>query len=1216
MRTCRPITKERVARHPGRTVTWSRNEQRCSYIGAHALLGPGRLGRALAIAATLLATASVTVVAQSQDARTIEAYVRLLGSTNPRVVDSASFRLATMRAAALPALMAALRSNSAPVRARAAKTLGRMGAGAASSARQLGALLRDPRAGVRFEAANALWNLGPAARAAIPEMAAAIGDTLRGEDLVLAQVLDDFGSAAAPAIPGLIRVLEREDDWEKQSAAQTLGMIGRGAVAAEDALLAATGDADEETRATAALALGRVSDGDVRVVRRLISLLNDFAPAVREAAMRGVGSLGRPGAPAAKALGRLTHASDRDTRQKALEALKAIGPSAKSALPELIGALEDTAWLIRQPALHAIDSIGPDAKIAAPAVARLVTARMVGDDARRALLRIGPVGDSILLSQVRSGEADPDVVRAYHSMGVNAIPQLIVALREGDAPARLTAARALEAIRDSTGRALSALRSRLGDRDDRVRAAVVDAVISTGPASLDMLLSVMRSGDERVRSSAAEALGRLNRPEARVKHALHPLLTDERASVRISAAVALARLGESSRQVLGPLAEAIESERPEVRQFAALASRDIAIKKHEARDVEALSLLRAIRSRIRSSDDADVRKNEGEIGRVIDYLERIFWENKLQQARVWADHHKGIVVFVVVELALLVVALIVYLVRPLWLLQLNEALQPVADLKLPEWAFGVTLSLRYALILGFFHHRPRVLDAWVAKYSEDVRAEFGRKATVRERAIHVTLPVSIDGEVVPSPGVRDFRRLFGRKRALVLIRGEGGAGKTSLACQLAWAALSDDPEQRLFRDHPALPVLVEHDFRSGNTSELPLDAVARGQLSAALGRDQPLSLTLFQVLLRRKRVLVILDHLSEMGDDTRSAVRFDSPDFSTNALIVTSRLPEELHGVPRQEIAPLRIQGDRLSTFMEAYLSRRGKRELFDDTEYFEYCRRLSEMVGQSDATPLLAKLYAEQIIALKERALGARLPESIPDLMLSYLNEINRGATSTDPQDREVHRIARIIAWRCVSPSFRPRTASRVTVSGDLAEIGASEQVLLYLEAKLRLIQTVGPAREEFRFSLDPVAEYLAALHVVELFGDNESEWRFVLSRIEGVQGSPESIKGFIHALRNSVVAKGGLNGTPRWVSDELAKLAGLEPEALERAKLKQRIRRLTYSLSLPHTEDRITAANSLAKLGEDAAEAVPALRAASESAEQELREAAVAALHAITGE
>jgi hypothetical protein len=84
---------------------------------------------------------------------------------------------------------------------------------------------------------------------------------------------------------------------------------------------------------------------------------------------------------------------------------------------------------------------------------------------------------------------------------------------------------------------------------------------------------------------------------------------------------------------------------------------------------------------------------------------------------------------------------------------------------------------------------------------------------------------------------------------------------------------------------------------------------------------------------------------------------------------VTSRIEESLDGVTKTTIHPTRVQGNRLSSFTEAYLGQRGKRALFDDAEFFDDCRKFSAMVGDRNITVLLAKLYAEHMIASKEKA-------------------------------------------------------------------------------------------------------------------------------------------------------------------------------------------------------------------------------------------------------
>ena len=71
--------------------------------------------------------------------------------------------------------------------------------------------------------------------------------------------------------------------------------------------------------------------------------------------------------------------------------------------------------------------------------------------------------------------------------------------------------------------------------------------------------------------------------------------------------------------------------------------------------------------------------------------------------------------------------------------------------------------------------------------------------------------------------------------------------------------------------------------------------------------------------------------------------------------------------MPKNTVQPLRIEGDRLASFMESYFMQRGKRDLFDDARFFDVCRGLSCLVGTKKTSVLLAKLYAEVTISSAE---------------------------------------------------------------------------------------------------------------------------------------------------------------------------------------------------------------------------------------------------------
>ena len=129
-------------------------------------------------------------------------------------------------------------------------------------------------------------------------------------------------------------------------------------------------------------------------------------------------------------------------------------------------------------------------------------------------------------------------------------------------------------------------------------------------------------------------------------------------------------------------------------------------------------------------------------------------------------------------------ASITYLVilwrRPLWLLYLPARFTiPSTQITLTP---GIVLWLKY---------RPRVLDAWVDVRIEQALAEFESRTTVEERLIHISLPVSVDRGTKPQLTAEDLQIFCKRQLFRLVIVGEGGIGKTSLAWQIAKWSMSD-----------------------------------------------------------------------------------------------------------------------------------------------------------------------------------------------------------------------------------------------------------------------------------------------------------------------------------------------------------------------------------------------------------------------------------------
>jgi NACHT domain len=454
----------------------------------------------------------------------------------------------------------------------------------------------------------------------------------------------------------------------------------------------------------------------------------------------------------------------------------------------------------------------------------------------------------------------------------------------------------------------------------------------------------------------------------------------------------------------------------------------------------------------------------------------------------------------------LIYALIVlgiYRVRPLFLLTLNEAgAQRLIDL-LPSWLGGKAIKVFQALLLTLLY-RPRVLDAWVEKYSAAARERFNSKRTVQARGVHVLLPAVVNGEMVPDFTPPKLKRIFEQPLIRILIFGEGGSGKTSLACQIARAGMSDDREQRPGA-HRILPVLIETELSSAEDARKRLFETIRRQLQDLVGESNQIPAELVENLLRKRRVLVIVDHFSEMSEATRKTVDLTSAEFPVNCLIVTSRVEEKIleNDVV---VRPTRIEGKRLSSFVDAYMVRQKKRDLFVDVEFFEVCRRLAELVGDRQITVLLAKLYVEYVIAVKEEPALAADIGNIPDLMLSYLNAVNSAIEpETRRPNRDVQEDAMIVAWECLRERLQPVLAAKPDVIAALGgEDAGVEERLAYLEKRLGAIQTVGSAENFIRFALDPLAEYFAALRLMQILGKDEAEWKRFLGFLDSA--APET--------------------------------------------------------------------------------------------------------------
>jgi hypothetical protein len=237
---------------------------------------------------------------------------------------------------------------------------------------------------------------------------------------------------------------------------------------------------------------------------------------------------------------------------------------------------------------------------------------------------------------------------------------------------------------------------------------------------------------------------------------------------------------------------------------------------------------------------------------------------------------------------------------PISIFRIGQLVRAFPKVKLPGWLGGIEISFAHLILVGFFQNRDRILDAWVAKNADVARARFEEIETVRRCGSSPLGGVILDGVTTETLRPTDLLPAFTRSKTCVLIHGDHGTGKTRLACEIARWGMAADRSDRL-RKNLMLPALLQENFTyTAEKDGSPFINTVSEKLQI-LDLEPPPEEVLLQ-LLRRKRLLVIVDGLSELNEETRTIIRPASPDFPAHALLVTSRKEETMGGVRRTMI--------------------------------------------------------------------------------------------------------------------------------------------------------------------------------------------------------------------------------------------------------------------------------------------------------------------------
>jgi len=896
--------------------------------------------------------------------------------------------------------------------------------------------------------------------------------------------------------------------------------------------------------------------------------------------IEGIGPDAKAAIPTILWILRETHEErDYNVRTSAVRALIAFGAESATAVPLLDSLLiNGKGSYLRALSARALGSVGEDAREAVPSlfsVMMLDTDQDVGVQAEYALSDVGIGALPFIISVLQDSSENTHVLyeisyillrMGRDAQGASQAAAKIAANRALPGWLRANYIHMLGNLGEKAQFTISQLIEGMREQDREVMWASRDALAKVGSSAVDELIPVLQDTTEalEVRKGSAYALGEMKGEATAAVPSLVSELKEflacqeythiggdslwiylENWEVIQEIVVALGKIGAPAKEAIPVIWEARNSACTNVRDSSIKALVRLAESLQEARDTEYLDTLSSILVALvhdfpsspilPSYHSTWINEEIGRLRRAVVALqvmrehEKPDWLTTLLNSE-YGDYIRIGFIIIIVYLVFLVVCGFLLLFRPLALLGLFNGLRKVTDLPVSKWL------IPFILLQRVFQYHSRVLQAWVEAHIDTARKQFESKQIVSERRVYVPLPVSLNGSPLISLGSRELGRVFAQKPTRLVIWGEGGAGKTSLALQIAKAGMSQDASQRAIDEHLTIPILLDDDpnLEQGAPNTAFLQAV-RGELKSMVCSKNPIDLNLTVELMRKSFLLVLVDHFSELSNRSRQALNVKNPDFPANALIITSRMHESLSGVQKFSLVPQRVHGKHLTDFVDSYLRALQQRQSFSDDEYLDHCLRLTKMVGERSITPLLAKLYVDQMVARKAGKRDEDLPQDIPELMLRYVSLINTTTNTGQIDDRKLLAVLKVAAWHCVKDSLQLGNGKFEAIVKELSNVNDGETILKSSAEQLKLIRLFGVRKNFVRFELDPLAEYLAAWYVVEHYSNNEPSWTSFLSQADALNLGNLHAGEFLAAVWDCCTTHGPEFNVPESVTAEL---------------------------------------------------------------------------------
>jgi hypothetical protein len=515
------------------------------------------------------------------------------------------------------------------------------------------------------------------------------------------------------------------------------------------------------------------------------------------------------------------------------------------------------------------------------------------------------------------------------------------------------------------------------------------------------------------------------------------------------------------------------------------------------------------------------------------------------------------------------------------------------EIALPGWLGGRSFGVRHLLLLMFWSHHERVLDAWTAFLRARFFTVLEQHQQQADTGIFVDLPVVVDGQ---NHDTIPFESILGglvRPGGCVVIVGSAATGKTTLALRIATLACAD---RRSFHyGQRLLPVWIEPPV--GDSAAGLLDAIRRQLHSAPTGHHVP-STGLLRALLDQGRIGLLLDGISEWSaadreQAMRAVSRLDKP-----PVLITTRQPGLFVERRPLQVEMPALDEPALARFLSGFLDHSGAALRGGDTDVLDACRYWMELTAGRGMPVDGVRWFAEYLLLESGRHSRLDRAENLLGVAREYVRHRNRQVQVEPLPEELVLRLAGHLAWICALHDG--------SVVSNLVPESFTRHFLLYLEQQLKLIRQ-NPRTSEIQFLHQTLADHLAAGHLIDTHGMDEEAWR----RLGGSSFAHGPLARLGVAIWDACFSRSDPFAPipiPPWLHAAIEQ--HLEAPGENHPRLSARARQLARLVLTPENAERTKAIDALAAMGPGAVPAFPALLDVfhNESEDLELRHAALA--------